>query len=63
MLNSGGIKLSTSQSLHINSRVVDAGPRGNPHVARFIQPKDLSVIEIARRIEIVIVRKCLCGII
>ena len=40
MLNSGGIKLSTCQSLASELRgCVDAGPRGIPHVARFIQPR------------------------
>jgi hypothetical protein len=40
MLNSGGIKLSTCQSLTSKIRgCVDAGPGGIPHVARFIQPR------------------------
>jgi len=38
MLNSGGIKMSSCQSLRSKLRgCVDAGPRGVPHVARFIQ--------------------------
>jgi hypothetical protein len=40
MLNSGGIKLSTCQTLTPKLRgCVDAGLRGIPHVARFIQPR------------------------
>src|SRR5271157_3091435 len=40
MLNSGGIKMSTCQSLTSNLRgCVDAGLRGIPHVARFIQQR------------------------
>ena len=40
MLNIGGIKLSTCQSLIFKLMgCVDAGPRGIPHVARFIQPR------------------------
>ena len=40
MLNSGVIKLSTCQSLTSKLRdCVDAGPRGIPHVARFIQQR------------------------
>ncbi len=40
MLNSGGIKLSSCQSLISKIRgCVDAGPGGIPHVARFIQPR------------------------
>jgi hypothetical protein len=52
MLNSGGIKLSTCQTLTPKLRgCVDAGLRGIPHVARFIQPfnRELSISEIARR--------------
>lgn len=40
MLNNGGIKLSTCQSLTSKLRgCLDAGPRGIPHVARFIQQR------------------------
>lgn len=40
MLNSGGIKLSTCQSLTSKLRgCVDAGPRGIPDVARFVQQR------------------------
>lgn len=40
MLNSGGIKLSTCQTLTPKLRgCVDAGLRGIPHVARFIQQR------------------------
>jgi hypothetical protein len=40
LLNSGGIKLSTCQSLTSKLRgCVDAGPGGIPHAARFIQPR------------------------
>jgi len=40
MLDSGGIKLSTCQTQTSKLRgCVDAGLRGIPHVARFIQPR------------------------
>jgi len=40
MLNSGGIKLSTCQSLTSKLRgCVDAVPGGIPHAARFIEPR------------------------
>jgi len=40
MLNNGGIKLSTCQSLTSKLRgCLDAGPREIPHVARFIQQR------------------------
>ncbi len=40
MLNSGGLKLSTCQSLTSKLRgCVDVGPGGIPHAARFIQQR------------------------
>ena len=40
ILNSGGVKLSTCQSLTSKIRgCMDAGPGGIPHVARFIQQR------------------------